>query len=426
MIRHYSSLLGCLATFCSAICFLPLAGCNNGPAAAPPSVFQLISQPSFVKAWDVQLPLHPGDTATGVYFLDGTVHVLTSMNYDHAVKGDSGDLLYRNEIGAPGDTLSGGPTLVTDGIVFPTSHTLELFTRDGTFERSIDVKYNITNQAVGAHNFVYVGMDLSHGCLAQVDVTQQIDPVSWTYLTFGTVDGPVAVSDNVVFSGSEDGKVRACLEDRTPFWALLTDSAFDTQSKIVCGIAVDSRSCYCATTSGKFFCLDKNNGKLKWQYFSGQPLESSPQVTDSAIYQYVPGQGLVALDKTRKLTLGDEETTEEEPFHNPKWAVRSAGKVLAEDDQFVYVMLGPPTECRGVAAVDKQSGRVMFHTHRRDLISVAAQDKGGLIYGVTSKGLLVALRPVAQPGSYGEIAANTGTRIENAGTPLDGLPEHVR
>ena len=37
------------------------------------------------------------------------VHVLTNKNYDHAVKGDSGDLLYNFEIGSPDNTLVGGP-----------------------------------------------------------------------------------------------------------------------------------------------------------------------------------------------------------------------------------------------------------------------------------------------------------------------------
>ena len=414
MIRHSFFLTVAVAMGC-----LLVSGCNPNAAAPPASDFQLISKPSFVKVWDVQLPLHSGDTVRGIYYLDGTVHVLTDMNFDHAVKGDSGDLLYRNEIGTPDNNLTGGPTLVTNGIVFPTTHTLELFSRSGDFERSIEVKYGITNQAVGNHNDVYVGLDFNRGCLAQVDVTQEISPVQWTFLTFGPVDGPVGISDNVIYAGSEDGNVRACLDDRTPFWPLLTDAAFNTQSKIVSGIAVDSHSCYCATLSAKFYCLDKNNGKLKWQYFAGQPLEFTPQVTDSMVYQYVPGQGLVAIEKTQKMTLADQTTVDESPFHTPKWNLRAAGRILAEDEQYVYVVLGPPNETRGLAAVDKQTGKVEYHSTRRDLAFVTCQPKAELIYGVTKTGLVVAIKPVSEPGSYGEI-------VQNSGPSLDGLAAHVR
>ncbi len=418
MIRHSLFLTGALV-----ICCIMINGC--GQSAAPTANdYVLISQPSFVKQWDVQLPMHAGDSVKGIYFVDGNVHVLTDKNYDHAVKGDSGELLYNQEIGTPDSLLNGGPVLITNGIVFPTQHTLEIYTRDGVFVRSIDLKYNITNQAVGNHNYVYVGLDFNQGCLAQVDVTQQYDPVQWEFLTFGSVDGPVGISDNVIFSGSEDGKARACLEDRSPAWPLLVDSAFDTQSKIVSGVAVDGRSVYCSTLAGTFYCLDKVSGKLKWQYFSGEPLEFGPQLTDTTVYQYVPGLGLTALEKTKKLVLGDEETVDESPVHTPKWSLRSAGRILAEDDQFVYVVFGRPDQMRGLAAVDKQTGKIKFMTHRRDLAFVTCQPKAAMIYGVTVNGLVVAMKPVLEPGSYGEIAENSVP--ESSPASLDGLTAHVR
>ena len=418
--RYSLFLAGAVATFC-----LILGGCQHQTVAHHPrNDFVLISDPSFVKVWDVQLPLHSGDSVKGIYFLDGVVHVLTNMNYDHAVKGDSGELLYRNPIGTPDLSLQGGPTLVTGGIVFPTTHTLELYSRTGSYIRSIDVKYNITNQAVGNHNFVYVGMDFHKGCLAQADVTQHIEPVQWTFLTFGSVDGAVGISDNIIYCGSEDGSVRACAEDRTPYWTLLPDDAFDTQSKILSAVAVDSTGCYCSTTAGKLYCLDKSSGKLKWQYFAGEPLTTGPQVTDTAVYQYAPDLGLTAIDKTTKMILGNGETAEESPFHLPRWSLKNASRILAEDDQYVYVVLGTPNEMRGLAAVDKQTGRIAFKTHRRDLIFAASQPKASLIYAVTGNGLVVALKPVVEPGSYGEIAENHAS--EDSLPSFDGWPAHVR
>ncbi|MGD0465038.1 MAG: PQQ-binding-like beta-propeller repeat protein [Tepidisphaeraceae bacterium] len=414
MIRPSFVLAGVVGLLCTLI-----GGCGNKPAPTRQDAFVLIDKPSFVKTWDVQLPLHSGDSIKGIYFLDGTVHVLTNLNFDHAVKGDSGDLLYQNQIGTPDATLSGGPTLVTDGIVFPTTHTLELFTRDGNFRRSVNVNYNITNQAVGNRNYVYVGMDFKRGCLAQADVTQDILPVQWTFLTFGTVDGPVAISENVIYCASEDGSVRACLEDRTPFWPLLADSTFSTGSKIVSGVVVDNRSCYFSTTAGKLYCLDKNTGRLRWQYIAGMDLNYGPQVTETAVYQFVPGAGLAAIDKTTKMTIESQEAAVEAPFHNPRWTLPGAGRILAEDAQFVYVVLGRPNEVRGLAAVDKASGEVAFATHRRDLIAVTSDPKGALFYGVSRGGLVVAMKPVVNPGSYGEIAL--GPQSQN-----DGLNSHVR
>jgi outer membrane protein assembly factor BamB len=404
------------------LCSLLVVGCapSSGPSAGS---YVQITQPSFVDAWDVQLPLHSGDSVKGIYYLDGTIHVITNKSYDHAVKGDSGELLYNYEIGTADSQVQGAPTLVTDAIVFPTTHTLEVFTRTGNFIRSIDMVYTITNPIVGNNNYVYAGLDFNGGCLACTDVTLDLLPVQWKYLTFGSVDGRVAIQDNTIYSGSEDGKIRACLEDKSPDWPLLENSAFDTQDRIVSGLAADSHSIYCATLGGKFYSLDKDNGKLRWQYFSGAALEYGPQVTDSAVYQYVPGLGLTALDKSKKVTVDDQETLLESPFHTPRWSLPSAGRILGEDQQFVYVVLGRPDQTRGIAAVDKTSGKIVFRTHRRDLRFVTAQPDGSMIYGATESGMIVAMKPVAVPGSYGQIV---DSNISSLAPTIDRSIPHVR
>ena len=404
MIRKLSFLVAAVATLCGMI-----AGCRSSNENQE-NPFVVISQPSFVQAWDLRIPLHEGDSVKGIYYLDGTVHVLTAQNYDQAVKGDSGELLYRNQVGSPDVTFRGAPTLVRDGIVFATDHTLEYYTRNGNFIRSVDVKYNITNQAVGSNrdDSVYVGLDFSQGCLAQVDVTQDIDPVQWTFLTFGEVDGAIALSDGVIYCGSEDGKVRACLEDRTPVWTLLPpDDAFDTQSKVFGSIAVDNAYCYCSTDSGRVLCLDKNTGKMQWQYFSGQPLMTGPQVSDSGVYQYVPRQGLVAIDKSDKLSLSDQESVPS-PLRTARWTLSNGLRVLTEDESYLYVTLATGGRNVGLAAVDKQTGQIAFQTQRTDIQFLTSQPKAAVIYGATRSGLLVAFKPTLQPGSYGQLVDSQG------------------
>jgi outer membrane protein assembly factor BamB len=387
--------------------FCVLAGCQQGPAPAQKSSFVLITDPCFVKSWDLQVHLNPGDSVMGIYYLDGTLHVLTNHNFDQAVKSDSGELLYLNQIGPSDVTLHGGPTLVTDGIVFPTSHTLEVFSRQGVFQRSIDLQYSVTNQVVGNHSDVYVGLDQGGGRLAQVDTTQSLSPIQWEAMTFGTVDGAVAVQDNVVYFGSEDGSVRSCLEDRTPYWPLLSGSKFTTDGKILSAVVTDSSNCYFSSTDGKLYCIDLNTGKLRWRYFAGTALEEGPQITDTTVYQYVEGTGLVALDKTKQVLAGDNQTSVEQPFHDPRWTLRRAGRILCEDDKFVYVTVGEPDSPQGIAAVDIQTGQPAFRTHRKDLVFFAADPKAPLFYGATRDGLIVAMKSVTAPGSYGEIADAT-------------------
>ena len=75
-------------------------------------------------------------------------------------------------------------------------------------------------------------------------------------------------------------------------------------------------------------------------------MTTGPQLTDTTVYQYVPDVGLTAIDKTTKMTLGNQEVTEESPFHSPRWKLPNASRILAEDDRYVYVVLGTPDEMR--------------------------------------------------------------------------------
>ena len=51
--------------------------------------------------------------------------MLTNKNLRQCRQGRQRRLLYNYEIGTPGFHVVGGPTLVTNGIAFPTTHTLE-------------------------------------------------------------------------------------------------------------------------------------------------------------------------------------------------------------------------------------------------------------------------------------------------------------
>jgi outer membrane protein assembly factor BamB len=398
--RRQNSVRGIVASIVTVMLSLS-AGCNNTTTTQNP--ITLVTKPSFVKTWNVRLPLHAGDSITGIYLLDGTVHVVTSQNYDHAVRADGGQLLFLNQIGSADAGLKGGPTSVADGFIFATSHTLELFSRDGVFERSLDLNFNITSQPVGEQNFVFVGLDEGGGRFAEVDLTKQYNLINWEVMTFGAVDGAAAVLDNVVFFGSEDGACRSCLLDRTLYWPLLTNSEFTTGGKIYGDVLADSKNIYFGSSDGTFYALERETGKVRWTYIAGPALESSPQQSDTTIYQYVRGKGLVALDKTRKLVITPDEELNEDPGRTPRWVEPAATKFLAEDEQNAYVTEG--RSGNRLVALDKKTGQVLFTSQNHNLAYVTADPKSATIYGVTRDGVVMAIQPVLTPGSYGEVVS---------------------
>lgn len=394
------------------ILFAVMTGCNNQETSTslPSGHVVQITTSCFVKSWQTQLRMTKGESVRDIYLDGEALHIETDQNFDHSLRTGSGELQFFNQVGDPEIQTRGGPAFVQDGFVIARGQQLFLYSRDGRMQRAIDLGYTITNQPVSVSpgkSLVIVGLDESGGRVAEVDVSRDVDPVQWEIMTNGPVDGAVAVTAGGIYAGSEDGKVRAFADDRTPMWPLLDGSAFKAGGPIdsaVRGESPDLKSgephnVYFGATDGVLYCVDCNNGKLRWRYFAGTPLETPPQITLSSVYEYVPGKGLVAIDRVHKVTLPDGTAADVDPFPQPRWTVRYAKSFVAEDDQYTYAL----STTSSLLALDKQTGALVFQSHLKGLRAVAVNLKSSTIYAATRSGVVMAIQPVLSPGSYGEV-----------------------
>jgi outer membrane protein assembly factor BamB len=389
-----------------------LTACNNeepkGLAAGP--VVQ-ITGPSFVKSWQTQLRVARGEAIRDIYLIGDTVHIETDQNFDHALRAASGELEFFNQVATPEILTKGAPALLADAFVIARGQELYVYTRDGRFQKTIDLGFTITNQPVAVSptgSQVIVGLDEMGGRVAEIDVSKDINPSEWEVMTNGLVDGAVAVSGSGIYAGSEDGSIRAFFADRSLIWPMLPGSAFKSGGQIVSDVRADhpdlksteTRSIYFGATDGVLYCVDCGNGKLRWRYFAGTPLETAPEVTLDSIYQYVPGKGLVALDRVHTITVPDGEVADVDPFPTPRWTARNGRKFLSQDDHNVYAL----SSSGSILALDKQTGRQAFESHIKGLKAAATNLKNATIYAVTRNGVAMSLQPVLEAGSFGEVA----------------------
>ena len=125
---------------------------------------------------------------------------------------------------------------------------------------------------------------------------------------------------------------------------------FHTAGPIVADLAADETGVYVASTDSTLSALNRNNGKVKWQYFAPSPLRDGPIVTKDFVIIKVPGVGVVALDK---LTGAYNR--------NPRWTVPDIAKILGEDEKYLYVLL----EDDSIYALHKLTGRRGFSPQAR-------------------------------------------------------------
>ena len=411
----YSALLRTTA-LCACVALLaPSGGCGRkkpAPERAEPLPLQ-----SFARQWATDLQLK-GDTLKGLHVREGNIFAYTrngrvaalgrdagSIEYWVTVKGGklalhppvvmANHLEFRRQISAPkyGDEARWEVVGATP-VVFPTATTLEIYDHKskGQYVTSVDLKSGIRSDVIGANGTVYFGGAYPGGSRgAAVDITQPYVAVKWQVMfPKGGIPATPAMSGDTVFFAGEDGSVIAvAASDRRALWPL-ANGAFQTGAAVVADLSADDQAVYVASTDTKLYALNRNNGRIRWQYFGGAALRQGPAVTSDTVYQFVPSIGVAALDKG----TGSFDRA-------PKWVAEDCTQFLAQDERNAYLRRRDGT----IVARDKKSGQVRFASRRRDFNVFATNvlKDDGMIYAATKQGRIMAIRPILKPGVVGEI-----------------------
>jgi len=420
MYRRFLLPLALVAAPCLAAA-LCLAGCSAAPqasksgAAAVQPVSGGLDPELFHHIWINLLPLEPGDSVNHLYLRKDTLFAITPRNAVFAIDLRTGSLKYLRYVNGGGREV-GAPVILTDSIVFPGQSNLEVYTPSGDFVKSFPLDFTISSNPVGAANELFMGIDVSGGELADVDTTLNFppptqfppppapSPVIWRLMTFGEVRGRPAYYKGVVFVGSGDGALRAVNADRTPAWTLERDS-YDTGGQILGDIGIDATGkdddigVYAASDSGRLVCVNRADGRLKWQYLAPYPLTTGPVVTATSVYQFVPNDGLAALSKSDLMDLDPDGKRKVQTVNRtPRWVCHEAVQLVSEDGDLTYVA----TADGELLALDSQTGQIRFRSGITFSI-YATNVTDSTIYAVTADGTAYALKPALAPGSPGYI-----------------------
>lgn len=370
----------------SAVLLLAVgAGCKSSKDTSEVPTIVPLSAGSFSPRWQANVDLQR-DTLTELHVRNDMIFAYTRNHVAYGIDRSGGSLLFINPIKASGGILR-PPVVLDQQIVFPTAATFEIYNRKGRLERSLQLDYSTRSPASALGTTLYVGLDYPRGGrVAAIDITRAYNTTRWELLTAGGVSARPAVYEKTVFIGGEDGRVYAVAPDRAPVWPL-EGGVYLTQGRIVADVQADESGVYVASTDSKLYSLNRASGKTQWQYFAGSALVTPPEVTETTVYQYVRGRGMVALDKASR-----------QFNREARWEVGNAVQFLSEDDQNTYLR----SRDNRIIAVDRQTGRQKFRS--RGTFDVFASNTGdSTIFAARKDGQIFAIRPILKPGEVGEI-----------------------
>ena len=397
--------------------FVPLAGLALGlllmgsapgcrqeappPAQQPDG--QLLPAGSFRVAWETGVDTDQNGALDRLFLRDDLLFAYTEQNVVYAFNAPSGTTrFFTNEVAGPRDRLW-PPVVVEAGgrlgqnidrlLVFPGNTKYVVTTADqGRRVSSVLVSQGgptqaITSPSYAAGRLAYVGLaDQYGGRVVTVDPTRAVAPVLNPVQVRDAIISRPIYFNGLLYAADTTGAVTAITDNKVGAWA----RPFQSNGAVRANLVADDFALYVPSTDGVLYVLDRNTGRIKFQYFAQVALDRPPVVGRDNIFLPVPGRGVVCLSKTEGQTIS----------RVPKWTVREAQDVLSQDDQNVYLLGG---EGR-ILAVDKASGEVKFRSEGASLTRFAQNDTGSRIYAADESGRVVAIDPVLTRGQVGQLA----------------------
>ncbi|MGA2229502.1 MAG: PQQ-binding-like beta-propeller repeat protein [Tepidisphaeraceae bacterium] len=384
------------------VLLISLSGCQtdhattaagSGVTAAPVRV----DQDNFHALWYAGLPVDKGDFINRVWVQQNLVLVCTPNNVVYSIDKTNGILQSINYVKGGGREI-GTPVVLPRHIVFVGQSNLEIYKRvGGAFERSIQLPFTISSNAVGTQDQVFFGANLQGGELIDVSLTATYVPVNWRLVMHGAVRGAPGFHTGTLYVGSGDGGLYAVNVDRTPLWSLDHDR-FDTGAEIIGDVKADDTGVYAASNGGRLVCVSRTTGILQWQYLCPNRLPNGPDVTRTTVYELIPGMGLAAISKDDPMAIDDLGRRKVQAVNRtPRWICPEAAQFVAEDRLLTYVL----TTDQQLWGLDRLTGQVRYRGNGAHFAAAAVNPADDTIYAVTTDGTAYALKSDLHPGSAG-------------------------
>jgi PQQ-like domain len=390
--------------------FLIVSGCQQAPP--PPQPPQLLVPPTFARSWAFNV--NDKSPIAAMYSRGDNLFAYTQSGTSYVLERKTGRLLHIDVVpGATGDMKA--PALLKDAIAYATPGGVQLYDLHGRLTRTITLHYTLTSGVAAMKDMLFVAEAFPDGGrMAAIDLnmiggttydphfeTINAQPVRWEYLAQHAeiISTPVVLKD-AVYVVAEDGSVAALASsDREPIWPV-DNGVFPCRGAVLADLAVDEYGVYVASYDSELYCLNPNNGKVRWKYYAQAPLTAAPVATKDLVFEFVPGAGVVAIDKSFGVDRAKPPTSE----RTPRWIAADCSQFLAEDAKYVYLLRND----KHISARDKITGAEAFVSKRSDFIAVATNNADGIIYATVAGGQITAINAVTLPGVIGQLVFDDG------------------
>lgn len=359
-----------------ALLSILLTGCKEEAAQPQPNPVladQLLIPPQALRdaelefAYSYVVPIRPGEKIKNFEIIGARFYVISGRNYLTSLDRHSLNPVYNWQI-APPETVFCGLREFDDKLYSIVGADLvELDQAEGKVLMKNSLGFSPLCSPARNNNFYYVpGTDDRVHVFRAADMVRLFDVSANDGGLITTVQ---ATNDLAIFATTA-GTIAAMQPDSpTQLWK------FKAADAVNAPVAYDGQRFVFSSEDACIYSINAATGKLQWKYLASALLTQAPQMTDSYVYQFVDGKGLIVLNKVNGELA---------------WQLPDGLALLAENGRRVCIM----AKNKKIIVYDNVARKILYTIDVPRVTRWATNTEDAYIYLGDDSGRVAAVKPI--------------------------------
>ena len=332
---------------------------------------KLLEHANLQMVWQNDLPIKTGESLKQLFVLGDRIYALSDRNYMISLNKDTGKMVFSRSIAPIGFPVA-GLELYRDELLSVIGGNMLVDIDPATGSQRSSERLECTASCPPTRNssFFYIA-----GTDRRVHVLRVADRVQ----TFEVA----AQNDSIITSIIADEQFAVFATDAGNVISILPDQAvrlwqFDAAGSIAGPLVRNADSLFFASADTNVYRLDISSvlkHKLVWKYQTAAKLDRTPRVTRDVVYQYVSAKGLAAIDKQSGRLL---------------WQLAEGVDLLTEAAGRAYVI----TNIGTLTVMDNRRAKQLYSVNFAGVSKHVTNVADSTIYVADKRGRVACIRPL--------------------------------
>jgi len=320
--------------------------------------------------WDNELPIEKGESLERLVVLGERIYAFSNRNYMFSLDRQGGKMISGKSIASAGLPVVGLEHYEDKLISIVGNRFVEIDPQTCMVRSVYYPEFSIVCPAARNSSYLYLaGADRRLHMYRLDDKVQVFEAAAENNSKITSI---IADENFVIFSTDAGNLISVAPDRPVKLWQ------FDAGGGIVGPVVRDESSLFFACKDTCIYRFDMVNtlkGNLIWKYQTNAVLDKAPRITQEVVYQRVGYKGLAAIDKESGELL---------------WQLDEGDDLLAEAKEKAYVI----TKVKALAVMDNNERKKLYSVNFAQVSRYAANMIDSKIYIADESGRVACIEPV--------------------------------